>query len=109
MQHSSYSRGFFIGMFLSVGLSTAAFSGELLYNPINPAFGGNPNYADYLFSSAQLQNQHVPESGGGGGGNQGVPQINFPPITIDLGNTAAGLGGGTAPMQVDNGTTTTSP
>ena len=95
-------------MFLSVGLSTAAFSGELLYNPINPAFGGNPNYADYLFSSAQLQNQHVPESGGGGG-NQGVPQINFPPITIDLGNTAAGLGGGTAPMQVDNGTTTTSP
>lgn len=72
---------------------TTAGAGELLYNPINPGFGGNPNNIDYLLNLAEIQNEFVEtaDSGSGGGGG-GVPSISFPPITIDLG----GAGGGTA-------------
>lgn len=64
-------------------LAGTAFAGDLIYRPINPAFGGNPNNFDYLIGTAQIQNQHLPDSGGGGGG--GVPNIDFPDISIDLG------------------------
>ncbi|WP_224826159.1 curli assembly protein CsgF [Cognatishimia sp. MH4019] len=61
-----------------------AFAGDLIYRPINPAFGGNPNNFDYLLGTAQIQNQHLPDQGSGGGGG-GVPNIDFPDISIDLG------------------------
>ncbi len=61
----------------------SAFAGDLIYRPINPAFGGNPNNFDYLIGTAQIQNQHLPEQSSGGGG--GVPNIEFPDISIDLG------------------------
>ena len=88
----------------AIFLSQSASAGELLFNPVNPGFGGIPNNIEYLLNLAQLQNQHLPPASGGGGNN--TPQINFPPITIDLGGVAGGNGngGGTATtMQVDNG------
>tara|TARA_R110002012_G_scaffold47399_1_gene124199 strand:- start:3955 stop:4260 length:306 start_codon:yes stop_codon:yes gene_type:complete len=70
---------------------TTAGAGELLYNPINPGFGGNPNNIDYLLNLAEIQNEFLEsaDSGSGGGGG-GVPNISFPPITIDLGGTGGG-------------------
>ncbi|MEL7213518.1 MAG: curli assembly protein CsgF [Pseudomonadota bacterium] len=62
----------------------SAVAGDLIYRPINPAFGGNPNNFDYLIGTAQIQNQHLPEQSSGGGGG-GVPNIEFPDISIDLG------------------------
>ncbi|WP_339760160.1 curli assembly protein CsgF [uncultured Sulfitobacter sp.] len=79
--------------------SQTASAGELLFNPVNPGFGGNPNNIDYLLNLAQLQNQHLPPASDGGGSS--VPQINFPPITIDLGGVVGGTSATT--MQVDNG------
>ncbi|MEM1066241.1 MAG: curli assembly protein CsgF [Pseudomonadota bacterium] len=64
-----------------------AAAGDLIYFPKNPSFGGNPDNFNSLIGLAQIQNQHV-EGGGGGGG--GVPNISFPPITIDLGGTGSG-------------------
>lgn len=70
---------------LAIALSPVpALAGNLVYQPINPGFGGFSNNIDYLLPLAQLQNQHV-DSGGGGGGGGGAPAISFPPITIDLG------------------------
>lgn len=74
--------------------ATTVSAGELLYNPINPGFGGNPNNIDYLLNLAELQNEFTETASGGGGGGGGVPDISFPPITIDLGNVG-GSGGGT--------------
>jgi opacity protein-like surface antigen len=70
-------------------LAAPAAAADLIYRPINPGFGGNPNTFDYLIGMAQIQNQHVPQGGGGGGG--AIPEINFPPITIDLGGVGGGL------------------
>ncbi len=68
----------------------AVAASELIYRPINPSFGGNPNMSSHLINLAQLQNKHAASGGGGGGG---IPQINFPPITIDLGGIGGGGGG----------------
>lgn len=82
-----------------IGLSAAAVvagaasptAADLVYTPVIPAFGGNPNNWDYLIGTAQIQNQYLPSSDGGDSG--GAPDINFPPIVIDLG----GVGGEPAP------------
>lgn len=66
-------------------------AGELVYQPVNPAFGGNPLNEDFLIGTAQIQNQFIPQQGGGGGG---TPNIDFPDIDIDLG----GIGGGAPPI-----------
>lgn len=71
---------------LSAGVVAA---GELIYRPLNPSFGGNPNMSSHPIGLAQIQNRFAGRGGGGGGGGA-PPQINFPPITIDLG----GIGGG---------------
>lgn len=92
------------GLAAALFLCQSASAGELLFNPVNPGFGGIPNNIEYLLNLAQLQNQHLPPASAGGGSS--APQINFPPITIDLGGVADGNGngGGTvATMQVDNG------
>ena len=69
-------------------LASFASAGDLIFSPVNPAFGGNPNNFDYLVGTAQIQNQHPADPGGGGGGG-GVPNINFPDISIDLGGAVA--------------------
>lgn len=66
-------------------IAGAAMSGELIYRPLIPSFGGNPNLSGHFISLAQIQNQHTPSNGGGG--SAGIPQITFPPIMIDLGGT----------------------
>jgi len=64
-------------------LGVGAHAGELVFRPLNPSFGGNPNLSAHFLNLAQIQNQHTASSGGGGSG--GIPQITFPPIMIDLG------------------------
>ncbi len=88
------SKRLFLASILIACSSASAYAGQLIYSPTNPGFGGNPNYFDYLVGMAQIQNQHLPEQSGGGG-SSAAPQINFPPITIDLGGVAGA--GGTTP------------
>lgn len=58
---------------LAMGLcATSALASELLYQPINPAFGGSPANAGWLMDSAGVQNQHRPDFGNGLGGNDGT-------------------------------------
>lgn len=89
----------------AAGFASSAAAEDLVYTPVNPGFGGNPNNFDYLVGLAQIQNQF---SGGGGGDGGGVPQITFPPITIDLGGVGTGtsdLPGGTDTTGDTGGTT----
>jgi hypothetical protein len=78
--------------------SGTAMAEDLIYQPVNPGFGGNPDIFNYLLNTAQIQNQYLPSSGGGGNGG-GAPDITFPPIVIDLGgvgnpaDTPATVGG----------------
>ncbi|PCK33593.1 curli assembly protein CsgF [Pseudoalteromonas piscicida] len=39
-------------------ITNNVFATELVYKPINPAFGGNPLNANMLLSKAQSQNKH---------------------------------------------------
>lgn len=52
-----------------------AWAGEIVYQPINPAFGGNPFNGPYLLSNAQVQNDHKEESHGGSLGQSPVEQF----------------------------------
>lgn len=40
------------------GIGSQLNAGELVYTPINPAFGGNPYNYSWLLDSADIQNQH---------------------------------------------------
>jgi curli production assembly/transport component CsgF len=42
----------------AVVLSTSSFASQLVYQPINPTFGGNPMNGSMLMSKAQAQNKH---------------------------------------------------
>lgn len=64
-------------------LGAGVQAGELIFRPLNPSFGGNPNLSAHFLNLAQIQNRYGNTNGGGGSG--GVPQITFPPIMIDLG------------------------
>jgi hypothetical protein len=69
-----------VGFFL--GFASPTLAGNLRFEQVNPAFGGNPNLNGYIVGTAQIQNQFL-ESGGSGG--NAAPDISFPPIVIDLG------------------------
>ncbi|MFG6569896.1 MULTISPECIES: curli assembly protein CsgF [Sulfitobacter] len=75
--------------FGAICTNSAAFAQNFVFQFQSPGLGGDPNLFGYLFSLADAQNEFV-ASGGADGGGGGVPQITFPPISIDLG----GLGGG---------------
>lgn len=45
-----------------MGWSGAGLASELIYQPINPSFGGNPLNSSHLLNLAEIQNQHRPES-----------------------------------------------
>ncbi len=44
---------------LSLGISLGASAQQLVYTPINPAFGGNPNNTAHLVNTATAQNKTV--------------------------------------------------
>jgi curli production assembly/transport component CsgF len=48
-------------------LAQQASASELVYQPINPAFGGNPFNGPFLLETATLQNGHEPKDKGSGG------------------------------------------
>lgn len=39
-------------------IATMSHAGELVYQPVNPSFGGNSLNGNYLLSNAQAQNKH---------------------------------------------------
>ena len=45
--------------FLALFLVHSASASELVYTPVNPAFGGNPANGNWLLANAQAQNNHV--------------------------------------------------
>lgn len=50
-----------IDLCLALALSGAAFqvsAGDLIYQPINPSFGGNPLNSGHLFQGADIQNRY---------------------------------------------------
>ena len=58
-----------------VVLPAASFAADLVYTPINPAFGGNPLNSSHLLAVASAQRtataSDAPVSNGGGGGGGG--------------------------------------
>lgn len=68
------------------GLSGVAMASELVYKPLNPSFGGNPNMAAWLFEIASAQSLFSGSGGGGGGANFGGG-IGGPVIVINPNDT----------------------
>ncbi|MFV3406914.1 MULTISPECIES: curli production assembly/transport component CsgF [Pseudomonas] len=48
----------FAACLLSAGLCCQALATELVYTPVNPAFGGNPLNGTWLLNNAQAQNDY---------------------------------------------------
>ncbi|MEM6413232.1 MAG: curli assembly protein CsgF [Pseudomonadota bacterium] len=51
-----------IGIVSAAFLSTGTSAQELVYQPINPSFGGNPFTSSHLLSIANAQNDYEPPS-----------------------------------------------
>jgi curli production assembly/transport component CsgF len=49
-------RVIFIFLLFTALIQTAGFSQSLIYRPINPAFGGNPNNYSWIIGTAESQN-----------------------------------------------------
>ncbi|RUO30946.1 curli production assembly protein CsgF [Aliidiomarina sedimenti] len=49
-------------LFAVIGVTTQASATQLVYEPVNPSFGGNPMNGSFLLQKAQSQNAHRPES-----------------------------------------------
>jgi len=58
-------------------LSLTAFSQQLVYKPINPAFGGDTFNYQWMLSSAQAQNKLEEQSARGAGLGTGNPLTDF--------------------------------
>jgi hypothetical protein len=73
-------------------LASAALANNLVYHPTHPTFGGDPNYATWLFGLANAQNQTT-ASGGSGSGSGGFDfgnGIGGPVIIINPGDNSVG-------------------
>lgn len=46
----------------TIAYASSAGATQLVYEPINPSFGGNPMNGSFLLQKAQSQNAHRPES-----------------------------------------------
>ena len=70
------------------GIYGVAMASELVYKPLNPSFGGNPNMAAWLFEIASAQSLFSGSgSGGGGGGANFGGGIGGPVIVINPNDT----------------------
>ncbi|QEA38720.1 hypothetical protein FGL86_06275 [Pistricoccus aurantiacus] len=49
----------FSSVFFSSAFCGLASAGDLVYQPINPSFGGDPFYSAHLLQTAEIQNKHV--------------------------------------------------
>lgn len=49
-------------LLISVFISTQTVATQLVYEPVNPSFGGNPMNGSFLLQKAQSQNAHRPDS-----------------------------------------------
>ena len=59
-------------------LVCTAFAGPIVYQPINPAFGGNPLNGTFLLNEAQLQNSYKdPNATSANGAAQKTPLQQF--------------------------------
>ena len=61
MNSTTFSRrsGFWIsGLLIGLASAAAVQATELVYTPVNPAFGGNPLNGTWLLNNAQAQNDH---------------------------------------------------
>lgn len=47
-----------VTLLMTAGIFTASQAQQMVYEPKNPAFGGNPGNYSWLKNSAQTQNQH---------------------------------------------------
>lgn len=56
----------FIAALIAIASASASFGAELVYRPINPAFGGNPFNGAFLLGTAQAQDRHKDPSKKGG-------------------------------------------
>lgn len=74
----------------------SAIAGQLVYQPTNPTFGGNPLNGSFLLSTAQTQGAGVKS------GQQQTPDLSgLDNALSNLGNTNQGAGsGGAAPVIV---------
>ena len=77
-----------------------SYANKLVYHPLNPAFGGNPNNATFLFNNAALQNPFAASSGGsstpsfdfGNGLGTSGPVIIINPSSSDITGPTVGVG-----------------
>lgn len=59
-------------------LAGTAFAGPIVYQPINPAFGGNPLNGTFLLNEAQLQNPYKdPSAASANAAGQKTPLQQF--------------------------------
>ncbi|MCO6056682.1 curli assembly protein CsgF [Pseudomonas sp. MOB-449] len=62
-------------LLLGFGLIGSVQATELVYTPVNPAFGGNPLNGTWLLNNAQAQNDHDdPDSGSSAASRQSALQ-----------------------------------
>lgn len=58
MKYNSLSLSFLVVVLVGVFSARSAMATDLVYSPINPSFGGNPNNAPGLASIAAAQNEY---------------------------------------------------
>lgn len=83
---------------------TSALAGQLVYQPTNPTFGGNPLNGSFLLSTAQTQGAGVKS------GQQQTPDLSgLNDALKNLGNVGGGTGGSGTPIIIIGGSGTTIP
>ncbi len=85
-----------IAVGLAVGMAASTSAGQLVYQPTNPTFGGNPLNGSFLLSTAQTQGDGVKS------GQQQTPDLSgLNSALSNLGNVNQGAGSsGSSPVIV---------
>jgi len=72
-RHGVLAASLFGCLLASPLLPGSATAGELVYQPVNPSFGGDPLNGSFLLNSAQIQNQHKDDGSGRSGFDRSEP------------------------------------